>query len=98
MEVKRTLINANPNARISPIPDQCQRERTITLNKIYILQIFKDKRPSGVAWINENLPRLILSDTPQKFIDWFWNELPTNGWLEFDFGRKTLTLCVLEKK
>jgi hypothetical protein len=98
MEVKRTVIGSNPHARISPIPDQSQRERTITLNKLQILQIFPDRRPTAMAWINENLPRLIITDLPQKFIHWFWNELPANGWLEYDFGKKTLSVCVLEKK
>lgn len=98
MEVQRTLIGSHPGARISPIPDMCMRERTITLNKLHILQIFKDKRPTASTWINQNLPCLLITDQPQKFVEWFWTQMPDNAWLEFDFGRKVLTLCVLKKK
>lgn len=98
MEVQQILIGSNPDAKISYIPDMCTKERTITLNKMKQLHIFKDKRPTAQAWINENLPRLLITDTPDKFVNWFWHEMPDNGFLEFDFGKKTLHLCILQKK
>jgi len=98
MELKRTCIGANPSARITPIPDVCVRDRTITLNKMKVLHIFRDRRKVALEWIEDNLPRLILMDTHQidKLKKWFWLEMPENGFLEFDFGKKTLSLCLLE--
>ena len=100
MNVNRIILCATPNASVYPIPDICTQDRTITLNKLGILQIFKNKKPTAQAWIHTNLPRLLLFDPHQKerFMNWFWNELPENGWLEFDFGRHTHSLCLLEKK
>lgn len=100
MEVQRTILGGNPSAQISHIPDSCERSRTITLNKLLILQIFKDKTPSGRQWIDENLPRLMIMDEVkmEKFRVWFWDQMPDSGWLEFNFGNKTLSLCVLQKK
>ena len=100
MELKRIVLGGNPSALISHIPDICVKERTITLNKLKILQIFRDKRPTARAWIDENLPRLMIMDSHRMdmFKVWFWDQMPDNGWLEFDFGNKTLSLCLLEKK
>jgi hypothetical protein len=97
MEVRRTLIGNHPTPLIEPIPDSCVRDRTITLNKLKILQIFPDRRPTAQAWINDNIPRIFFGDS-EKLVKWFWTEMPSNGWLEFDFGKKTLHLCTLEKK
>lgn len=99
MEVRRIVLGANPSARITHLPDQCVSDRTITLNKLGVLQIFRDKRLTARTWIKDNLPRLAIMepDKMEKLHDWFWNEMPDNGWLEFDFGRKTLVLCLLEK-
>lgn len=97
MEVKRTLIGNHPHPLIDPIPDMCVRDRTITLNKLKELRIFADRRPTARKWIDENIPRIFFGDS-KKLVSWFWNELPANGWLEFDFGSKILYLCTLEKK
>ena len=99
MEVKRYLLGGNPSAQITHLPDSCVRERTITLNKMKVLHIFRDRRAEAIAWIEDNLPRLAIMDKHQmdKFKKWFWLEMPDNGFLEFDFGKKTLCLCVLEK-
>jgi hypothetical protein len=100
MELKKTLIGANPSAMISHIPDLCVRDRTITVSKTKVLHIFRDRRPMAIEWIEENLPRLILLDKPQmdKLLQWFWTEMPDNGFLEFDFGPRVLYFCSLEKK
>lgn len=100
MEFQRVALGANPSAQISHIPELCVKDRTITLNKLKILQIFRDRRPTAQRWIDENLPRLMIMDAVkmEKFRMWFWDEMPDNAWLEFDFGKKTLSLCVLEKK
>ena len=99
MELKRYLLGSNPSAQITPLPDICVRERTITLNKMKVLHIFRDRRKVAMDWIDENLPRLVVMDSHQieKLKKWFWLEMPDNEWLEFDFGKKTLCLCVLEK-
>lgn len=98
MEVKKTLIGNHPNPFMKDIPDICVRDRTITLNKLKELRIFPDRRPSARAWINDVIPRIYFGNNPDKLINFFWNEMPSNGWLEFDFGTKTLYLCTLEKK
>jgi hypothetical protein len=100
MEVKKVILGANPTALIDPIPDSCVRDRTITLNKLKELRIFPDRRPTARKWISENIPRLLIMDDvkKEKFVIWFFEEMPSNGWLEFDFGKKTLHLCTLEKK
>ena len=100
MELKRHILNANPAAKLlSPIPDSCRSERTLSINAMKVLSIFRDKRPTAQAWINKNLPALLLMEPHQKeeFLRWFWDKMPENGWLEFDFGTHTLSLCVLEK-
>lgn len=100
MEVKKVILGANPTAQIHRIPDMCERDRTITVNKCKVLQIFKDQRPTAQAWINDAIPRLILMEETkkQKLVDWFWTEMPNDSWLEFDFGTKVLSLCILKKK
>lgn len=100
MEVKRSILGGHPSAQITHIPDMCIQSRTIVVNKMKVLTIFKDRRPTAVKWIDENIPRLLLMDDVKvrRFLAWFWNEMPDNGWLEFDFGKKTLSLCILEKK
>ena len=100
MEVQRKILGGNPAAQIHPIPDMCVQTRTITLSKLKILHIFRDRRPTAMAWINDTLPRLMIMDKPamDKFIHWFWVEMPDNGYLEFDFGKKTLSFCLLQKK
>lgn len=100
MEHKKVVLGGNPSAQIRPIPDMCVQDRTITLNKMAVLNIFKDRRPTAQAWINDAIPRLIIMDDhkKQKLVTWFWEEMPNNSWLEFDFGTKLLSLCILEKK
>lgn len=100
MEVKKTVLGSYPNAHITSIPDLCVRDRTITVNKMHILHIFKDRRPFAIQWIEDNLPRLVIMDDHQKkkLLHWFWTEMPDNGFLEFDFGKNTLYFCSLEKK
>lgn len=100
MEHRKVVLGGNPSAQIRPIPDMCVKDRTITLNKMKVLNIFKDRRPTAQAWINDAIPRLIIMDDhkKQKLVTWFWEEMPNNSWLEFDFGTKLLSLCVLEKK
>lgn len=100
MEVERKILGGNPAALIHPIPDMCAQTRTITLNKLKVLHIFRDRRTTAMDYINDTLPRLIIMDKPQieKLKRWFWLEMPDNGYLEFDFGKKTLSFCLLKKK
>ena len=100
MRVIKKLLGANPSAMVSPIPDLCVRDRTITISKTKVLHIFKDRRPIAIQWLEENLPRLVLMDPHQikKLILWFYTEMPDNGYLEFDFGPRQLYFCSIEKK
>ena len=98
MECKRVLLGSNPGLKaIFKIPDMCEREKTITMNEMKILTIFKDRRPTAKKWIDELLPHLVLGISADKIRQAFW-DMPQNGWMEFDAGRKTLSFCYLEKK
>jgi hypothetical protein len=98
MECKRVILGSNPGlTAILKIPDICERDKTITLNEMKILTIFKDTRPSARAWIDEMLPHFVLGISADKIRQVFW-DMPSSGWMEFDGGRKTLSFCYLEKK
>ena len=97
MECKRVILGSNPGLQtIKPIPDMCRRDKTIGMNQMGIISIFKDRRPTAQAWIDEVLPTLVLSPSADKIRKTFW-EMPPNGWMEFDMARKTLSYCSLEK-
>ena len=98
MEVKRILLGANPSVARIRIPDMCERDKTIIRNPLGGLSIFRDTRPTAQHWINEVLPQLALGVSGDTLLNWFWTEMPENGWMEFDHGRHTLSFCQLEKK
>ena len=95
MKVKRTLIGSHPKPMKKPIPDAIVKRKTITLNVLGVLTIFPDKSPDARAYIEEVLPTLMIGEK-DLILQSFWN-LATNAWLEFDYGKKTLYLCSLEK-
>lgn len=98
MEVKRVILGSNPGLQtIQTIPDMCVRDKTITVNPFRVITIFQDRRPTAKAWIDEVLPTLVISLSADKIRKAFW-EMPSNGWMEFDMARKTLSFCYLEKK
>ena len=96
MELRREIIGANPGFVMKPIPALCERERTIYKNELGIISIFRDKRPEATKWITEALPTMWIG-RPEQILAVFWNS-PENSWFEFDTGRKTLSICALEKK
>ena len=42
------------------------------------------------------LPQLALQIPKDKLLEAFW-KMPDNAWMEFDYGRKVLSICFLEK-
>lgn len=98
MECKRVLLGSNPGLKAYyKIPDICEREKTIFLNEMKVLLMFKDTRPSARQFLDELLPHLVLGISADKIRQVFW-DMPPNGWMEFDTARKTLSFCYLEKK
>jgi hypothetical protein len=75
----------------------CQQDKTITVNQYKVMTIFKDYRPTAKKFIDDFLPLTVIGITPEKIRQVFW-DMPQNGWMEFDVGRKTLSFCYLEKK
>ena len=95
METHRWVLGGNPSFVMKKIPEQCVKEKTITLNALGILTMFRDRTPMAVEWIEEMFPTMWIGPREQ-LISVFWNT-PENTWFEFDTGRKTLFLCSLEK-
>ena len=96
MDIRREVIGANPSYKMRPIPRICDRDRTIFLNALGIISIFRDRRVEAVEWIEASLPTMWIG-RPEQILSVFWNS-PENTWFEFDTGRNTLSICSLEKK
>lgn len=97
MEFKRFVIGKYPNPMYGVIPEQCLRDKTITLNQLTQLCITRDRRPEAIEFINGLIPRLGVPFARQ-LLEWFWNEMPDNGFLQFDYATKILCFCLIEKK
>ena len=97
MFVRRGFVGTNPNAPRVPIPKPCYDARTIYLNELDILTIFKDRRDFAQKYVEEVLPQLALQVQKDKLLHVYKN-LPDNGYFEFDYGTKVLSYCSLEKK
>lgn len=97
MDFKRYYIGKYPNPMYGSIPEACLRDKTIYINNMHQLWLTKDRRPEAVDYINNIIPRL---GCPfyQKLLSWFWNEMPDNGFLEFDYSTKVLCFCQIQKK
>lgn len=95
MNIKRVLIGSHPSPMRKPIPDAIRKRKTITLNVLDVLHIFPDKSPDAKEWINEVVPTLMIG-RKEEIINQFWS-MDKNSWWEFDYGKKTLHLCSLEK-
>lgn len=96
MNVKRGFLGTNPNAPRLPIPQACVDAQTIVLNKLDCLCLFKDTRQVARDYIETILPQLALQIPADKLVEAFW-KMPPNAWMEFDYGRKVLSICFLEK-
>lgn len=96
MEIRKSKIGGNPDYKWKPIPSICEREKTITKNALGIVNIFRDRRPEAVAWIEEILPTMYIG-RKEEILAVFWLT-PDPVWFEFDTGSKVLSICWLEKK
>lgn len=96
MRVKRGFLGTNPNAPRLPIPRACLLSQTIYINELDCLCLFKDTREYAKTYIEEILPQLAIQIPKDKLIEGFW-KMPENAWMEFDYGRKVLYICFLEK-
>jgi hypothetical protein len=98
MECKRVILGSNPDVQVSfRIPDMCEKDKTIHMNEMKILTLFKDYRPTAKKFLDELLPHLVIGISADKIRQVFW-DMPQGGWMEFDGGRKTLSFCYIEKK
>jgi hypothetical protein len=97
MEVKRVQIGVYPSAKFVMMPKQCVDDRTIVMNKMKILLCFKDRRPFAVEYMSQLFPALGVPQ-PDKLLKWFYEEMPDYGYLEMDYGTRTLSFCLVEKK
>lgn len=97
MEVKRGFLGTNPNAPRLPIPQPCIDSKSIYLSATDVLYLFKDTRLVSKMYIEEILPQLAIQLPKDKLLEAFW-KMPDNGWMEFDYTRKVLSYCFLEKK
>jgi len=98
MDLTRVILGSNPGLTgMRQIPDMCERDKTIHLNEMKIISIFKDHRVSAKAWINEMLPLFVVGVDPDKIRRAFW-DMPPNGWFEFNCATKVLSFCYVEKK
>jgi hypothetical protein len=97
MELQRIKIGVYLSAKFVRIPHQCVDARTITLNKMNVLSCYKDRRPFAVEYMSHLFPALGVPQ-PDKLLKWFYEEMPDNSFLEMDYGTRTLSLCLVEKK
>jgi hypothetical protein len=96
MELRREVIGANPGFVLKDIPRVSGKDKTIFINDLGVISIFRDRRPEATKWITEVLPTMWIGRA-EEILAVFWNS-PENTWFEFDTGRKTLSICSLEKK
>ena len=95
MNIKRTLIGGHPSPMRKAIPSAIATRKTINMNVFGVLTIFPDRTPDAIEWIEEVIPTLMIGRR-DDIIKKFW-AMDKSSWWEYDYGRKTLTLCSLEK-
>jgi hypothetical protein len=98
MQVVRKEIGVYPTARhrfIEP-PRECVDAKTIFLNEVKVLTLFKDRRLLAVYYIREIL-HAIGAPNPDKMVQWFYHEMPSSGYLEMDYLTGRLSFCFVEK-
>lgn len=96
MNVKRGLVGGNPSAPRLPIPQICQDSKTLYISELDVLFLFKDTRAEAARYVETLLPHLAPQVPSDLLISAYW-KMPPNGWLEFDYVRKRLCYCSLEK-
>jgi hypothetical protein len=98
MKLIRKEIGVFPDARyrfLEP-PRLCVDDKTIFLNEVKVLTMFKDRRLMAVNYMRQIL-HAIGCPQPDKIVEWFYQEMPDNGYLEMNYLNGRLSLCVLEK-
>ena len=98
MNLKRVQIGVFPDARyrfLEP-PRECVDAKTIFLNEVKVLTMFKDKRLVAVYYMREILHAMGVPK-PEKLLEWFYKEMPDNGYLEMDYPTGRLSFCSVEK-
>lgn len=96
MNVRRGFLGTSPNGPRIPIPRVCLDSRTIYVNELDCLCMFKDTREVAKNYLEMILPLLAIQIPKDKLLEGFW-KMPENAWMEFDYGRKVLSICFLEK-
>ena len=94
--LRRSVLGGNPNALRIPIPQTCVDSKTIYVSELDVLYLFKDTRQVARDYVEMLLPHLALQVPKDKLLEAFW-KMPPNGWFEFDYSRKMLCYCSLEK-
>jgi hypothetical protein len=97
MELKRIQIGVYPSAKFVMMPRECVDDRTIVLNKTKVLSMMKDRRLLAVQYMSNIFAAIGIAQS-DKLVKWFYEEMPDNGYLEMDYGSRTLSLCLVEKK
>jgi hypothetical protein len=96
MNLRRKVLGTNPHAPRIPIPQTCVDSKTIYLSELDVLFLFKDTRQVARNYVEMLLPHLALQVPKDTLIEAFW-KMPDNGWFEFEYTRKMLCYCSLEK-
>jgi len=97
MELKRVQIGVFKEPRFIYPPKECVDAKTITLNELKVLTIFKDRRLMAVSYL-DTLFKVMGVPNHEALVRWFYEEMPDNGYLEMDYPRGRLCFCILEKK
>ena len=95
MKITKVVIGGHPAPLRRPIPDSIAYRKTVTLNVLGQMNIFQDRNPDAIQWIEEILPSLMIG-RPEDILHRFWS-MDSHSWWCFDYGTKTLSLCSLEK-
>ncbi len=97
MDLKRIQIGVYPSAKFVMMPKECVDDRTIVMNKMKVLSMMKDRRLLAVQYMTHIFPAIGIVQS-DKMVKWFYEEMPDNAFLEMDYGTRTLSLCLVEKK
>lgn len=98
MKLLRKQIGVFPEARFRFLepPKECVDAKTIFLNELKVLTLFKDRRLIAVAYVR-NILHAMGVPQPDKMVEWFYKEMPDNGYLEMDYPSGRLSFCFVEK-
>jgi len=98
MRLVRKEIGVFPDARyrfLEP-PRACIDDKTIFLNELKVLTMFKDQRLMAVYYMREILCAIGVPQS-EKLLEWFYKEMPDTGYLEMDYLTGRLSFCFVEK-